>query len=558
MFDTTYELDDQNEKIDQGGQVREVEKVEKVGQAIKRQRIKTRLHPKTNRNYTFSLPLKLFMLLAFILLSSHIILPHQVRAETEDKLKKINSFVEEQQRISKIPGLSVVIVEKGESVFQKGFGYADRQTKEPVTGETLFEIGSTTKAFTALAILQLEERGLLQRGDDVSDYIPWLKLTYNGEPQSITLDQFLYHTSGVAFDTIGLIPETNTEDALEVTVKALLDKPLNRKPGVSYEYATINYDVLGLVIETVARMPYDEYIKQFILEPLDMSDTLVGLHQIETGDFFDASKMATGHKIGFMRPRAYESPIYRGNVPAGYLISNTGDIAKWLNLQVGALTSDAIDSAIIQASHTPDETVEPLALDSHYAAGWVVEGRNGQTHVTHEGSNPNFSSYFILRPDEQVGIAVLSNMNSTFAKAIGEGLMSIWEDQDMPAPHTDAYQILDQILTVANIVVVCLGVFGLIATVVMCKKLARGKRRWMGFTSARTILFILLALLASAVAAAVIMAPQLLLGGLPWSFIHVWAPISVTVTLYTVLATCVIVLIHGWLFLFTRKARGHY
>lgn len=494
---------------------------------------------------------KLALLLLFMLLAVHSFFPHQALAETEDKLQKITRFIEEQQSISKIPGLSVVLVEKGETILQQGFGLADIQSQKPVTSETLFEIGSTTKAFTALAILQLEEQGLLHRSDDVSSYIPWLKLRYKGEPQNITLNQLLHHTSGIPYDSIALIPETNAENALEATVKTLLEKPLNRLPGSSYEYATINYDVLGLVIETVSKMPFDQYVKQFILEPLEMADTYVGLHQLNESN---SPKMAAGYKIGFMQPRVLESPVYRGNTPAGYLITNAEDIAKWLKLQAGGKDSNVFNPDILRASHIADETVKPLAPDSYYAAGWVVENRNGISYISHAGQNPNFSSHIVLKPDEQVGVAVLANMNSTFPAAIAEGVMRIWEDQAVPAPHTDFYLILDQILTVANVIIVCLGATGFILIAVMCKKLASRKRKWTRATPARTILFSLLTL---SLVAVVIMAPQLVLGvgGLPLPVINVWTPVSVVVTLYSVLAACILAWICRLFFLFTRNAQ---
>ena len=156
--------------------------------------------------------LKKVILLIAIFLSLTILIP-SIHADSNDKIQKIEQFVEEQQKMSQIPGISLVIVEKGEIVYQKGFGYADIEEKKPVTSNTLFELASTSKAFTGLAILQLEEEGLLKRTDDVRKYIPWLELEYKGEPQTITIDQLLYHTSGIASNTIVHIPESNADNA---------------------------------------------------------------------------------------------------------------------------------------------------------------------------------------------------------------------------------------------------------------------------------------------------------------------------------------------------------
>ncbi|WP_328165889.1 serine hydrolase domain-containing protein [Cytobacillus praedii] len=309
---------------------------------------------------------KLCLLMILIILAASGFTPNIAKADSSEKIRKIEQFVEQQKNISKIPGISLVIVEKGKTVYQKGFGYADVKAKTPVTSNTLFEIGSTTKAFTGLAILQLEKEGILKRSDDVQKYIPWLKLKYNGEPQTITLNQLLHHTSGIAFNSITQIPESNADNALNSNVRTLLHQQLNRKPGSSFEYATINYDVLGLVIEIVTKQPYDIYMKKQILEPIGMKDTFVGLHQVQS------SEMASGYKIGFMRERTYTPPIYRGNVPAGYIISNTNDIAKWMKLQLRNDPSNVIDKQLIQELHIPDQSVEPFDKDTYYGSGWAV------------------------------------------------------------------------------------------------------------------------------------------------------------------------------------------
>lgn len=305
---------------------------------------------------------RICMLMIAVILVVSGFTPKIANAESSEKIQKIDKFVEKQRSISKIPGISVVIVEKGETVYQNSFGYADVKAKTPVTSNTLFEIGSTTKAFTGLAILQLEKEGLLKRSDDVRKYIPWLELKYNGDPQTVTLNQLLYHTSGIASNSITQIPESNADNALELTVRKLLNQQLNRKPGSSWEYATINYDILGLVIENITKQPYDIYMKKQVLEPIGMKDSFVGLHQVQS------TKMASGYKIGFMQEQSYTPPIYRGNIPAGYLISNTNDIAKWMKLQLGNDSSNAIDKQIIQESHIPDQSVEPFDKDTYYAA----------------------------------------------------------------------------------------------------------------------------------------------------------------------------------------------
>ncbi|MDM5250513.1 serine hydrolase domain-containing protein [Lysinibacillus sp. G4S2] len=465
-------------------------------------------------------------------------------ADSNDKIHKIEQFVEEQMEISQIPGISVVIVEKGKTVYQKGFGYADVKEKIPVTSQTLFELASTSKAFIGLAILQLEKEGLLKRTDDVRKYIPWLELEYEGEPQTITINQLLHQTSGIASNTIVHIPESNAENALELTVRTLLDQPLNRKPGSSFEYATINYDVLGLVIENVSKQSYDLYIKEQLLEQIGMKDSYVGLHQVQSDE------LATGYKIGFMREQEYTPPIYRGNIPAGYIVSNTNDIAKWLNLQLGAIQNDTISKQTIEQSHIPDQSVEPILQDTYYASGWRVEEKNDKRYIWHDGANPTFSSYFIMQPDEQIGVAILSNMDTTFTTAIGKSVMDLWEGNNVNLDHTDGYQEVDKVLTILCIIIGCLGIIFSILLLRNLWKFKRKQRAWALLKGKRIFLFVFHSLFVAVILILVMVAPKIF--NMNWEYIKVWGPTSISV-IYSGIATIIIYYLFVLWLIITKK-----
>ncbi|MET4559569.1 CubicO group peptidase (beta-lactamase class C family) [Lysinibacillus parviboronicapiens] len=491
--------------------------------------------------------LKMYICMIVMIFALNGLMPQIAKADATEKIQKIEQFVEAQRAISKIPGLSLVIVEKGETVYQKGFGYANVEDKIPVTAQTLFEIGSTTKAFTGLAILQLEKEGLLERTDDVRKYIPWLELTYNGQVRTITINQLLYHTSGIASNTIAHIPESEADNAIELTVKTLLNQHLNRIPGSSFEYATINYDVLGLVIEKITKQPYEMYIKQQILEPVNMNDTFVGLQQVQSAE------LATGYKIGLMREQKYSPPIYRGNVPAGYIVSNTNDIAKWLNLQLGISQIYPIGKKIIQASHIPDQSVEPFDKDTYYASGWGVMEKDEKQYILHAGENPTFTSYFIMQPDEQLGVAILSNMNTSYTTAIGQGVMDLWEGKNVNNNHADNYQKLDKIVTIVCMTLFVLGAFFSIFSLLIVRKLYRKQRMRVSFNTKRILLLFIHSVIVAAILTLMILFPKILLEGLPWGFIKVWGPSSISVLFYSVIVTSVMYYLFGLLLIVTKK-----
>lgn len=496
----------------------------------------------------YSVKMSLLMIAALMFLYSFA--PHIANAESSAAIGKIEEFVAQQQELSHIPGLAVVIVEKGETVYQKGFGYANPETNSPVTADTLFEIGSATKAFTGLAILQLENEGLLKRSDDVRTYIPWLELTYNGQPQTITLSQLLHHTSGIPSNSITQIPESNAENALELTVKTLLGQQLNRELGSSFEYATINYDVLGLVIETVTKQPYDQYMKQHLLEPIGMENTFVGLHQVQS------SEIAAGHKLGFRKAQPYTPPVYRGNIPAGYIVSNANDIAKWMNLQLGSDSSIKFDRELIQQSHIPDQSVAPFDKDTYYASGWGIVEKDNKSYWFHAGENPTFTSYFIMQPDQQLGVAVMSNLNTTFTTAIAQGVLDLWEGSDITGTHTYSYQKLDQIVSILCITVAGFGVLFILLLLLIMRKLVKKQRIRVEINVKSSLLFVVHTLLVAAVVSITILFPKMMLGGLPWALIKVWAPTSITVLLYSVITVSIIFYMLGLLHMFTKKTKS--
>ncbi len=137
---------------------------------------------------------------------------------------------------------------------------------------------------------------------------------------------------------------------MEKTAKGLKGVELSHKPGSTFEYATINYDVLGYIIEQASGQPYEQYMAEHVFKQLDMSNTYAGRHAGDDGD------VSSGFKIGFLKARAYDAPEYRGNTPAGYIITNAEDVSKWLRSQLNH--SDGDISRLIEQSHLPDKSVK--------------------------------------------------------------------------------------------------------------------------------------------------------------------------------------------------------
>ena len=190
----------------------------------------------------------------------------------------IDADVQAQMVEMHLPGLALGIVRRDQIVHLHGFGVADPSGRA-VTSQTPFIIGSTTKSFTALAIMQLVEAGQLDLDAPVQRYLPWFRVADAAASAHMTLRELLNHTSGLPASA-GYQPIFNVETgslALEDGVRSLSTVQLDRPLGASYEYCNANYNILGLIVQSVAGQPYGQYVEDHIFVPLDMQHSFTSL-----------------------------------------------------------------------------------------------------------------------------------------------------------------------------------------------------------------------------------------------------------------------------------------
>jgi len=480
-----------------------------------------------------------------------------IGAETlsQTEMDKIESWVHKNIKDGKIPGASVVIIRGNETIYSKGFGYADIDEQRSVTPETLFEIGSTSKAFTGLALLKLESEGKIDFDQSVKSYLPWFQMKYEGDHKGesidgtvdITLNQLMHQTSGIPFKSIGDIPAGNSSDAIERTVRTQVGKYLDFFPGEHYQYATINYDILGLIIEEVSGMSFEEYISENVLEKLELNNTYLTREEALQYD------MSKGYKLGFLKPREYEAPMYRGNLPAGYFIMNSDDVAKWLKIQIGTQVPEQFDENLISLSHIQDRTVSPDYDGSSYAVGWKVY-QSGGGEFSHGGSNPNYSSQFVFRPEEQIAIGVLANLNSTYTVSLAEGLMDIMQKEGLPETDEDLYKNVDNASFMIFSVSIALALITLLFSLGVIKDFIKGERKLSSFKMKNLYSMFLSTLFIGFIGYCLYSAPNVLFWNLPWDFVFVWAPSSFIPAIVTLWSAIVLFGIYfQMIFYFPKK-----
>ncbi len=317
---------------------------------------------------------------------------------------------------------------------------------------------------------------------------------------------------------------------------------LDSDPGKIFQYATINYDILGLIIEKVTGDTYENYMEQAILKPMGLNNTYL---------FRDESinhRIANGYKMGFLKARLYEAPIYRGNKPAGYIISNGEDMAKWLKIQMGTMDELNFDKDIISKSHDANKILDARANEILYAGGWYLEG-NGQ--IYHDGMNPNYSSYIRFNKKEKIGLAVLSNISSNHVSNIGLGINGILHGEYVRKNIRDFNKYLDILAVV--IIVICgfiiIGTLFLIIRILL--DIFRGQRyfKFKGSKCSIKLIFSLVFILGLSYCI-YLLGKVLQVSG---PVIFVWRPSSLRIGLYSLYVTICFVYLYFILAYFFKK-----
>ncbi|MEO1515842.1 MAG: cyclic peptide export ABC transporter [Bacteroidota bacterium] len=438
--------------------------------------------------------------------------------EALESWDKIDKEIEDLMSEGDIPGLSLVIIKDGQSYIQT-YGYADLEAERPVDAKTLFELGSSSKAFSALAVGRLVQEGRLQLDDLVTEYLPWLELRHEGQVVPVSIGQLLHHTSGIPWHTISEIPESVADDALEQTVRLLVGSELDSRPGEEYAYATINYDVLALVVQEMTQRPFEQYLQDIIAD--------IGMTQTSLGEPTVASSMAKGYRQGFFQPRPYEAPQYRGNWAAGYVISNAEDMAKWLRFQMGQVAEEL--HPLAEWSHERDASV-PLHNMSAYAKGWNI-ALDGTGNIYHGGLNPNFTSYVIFRPEQQLGVAVMANSSSNFTYTIGYNAMEILNGEE-PDRKYDPDSGIDSTLSMITIMLIAFVIVVLAFIGWVLRDIFRSQRRYEEVSLDKLIKLGTSVLYLAPFVFGVYLMPHALVD-FSWEAIFVWMPSSLAPLLYT-------------------------
>lgn len=300
----------------------------------------------------------------------------------------------------RLPGAVITVVEGDQVLFQKGYGLADRERRRPFSPETTVRAASITKTVTALAILQLSERGLLKLDDNILTFMPWLRT--NADAKAVTISHLLTHTGG--YDETSFRYYSASEgQSLESVIRGEIAKRVEA-PGTRITYSNFGFLLLGRIVEVVSGQSYDTYVQENILTPLQMRQSSVRQpipqslrENLARSYFFDQ---------GFVPIE----PQYRFDISAGGLTTTASDMSHYLM----ALLSQGVyfGASVLQPSTV--DLMKAQQFTNHPALpGWTYgfseRFENGHRVLMHGGNFRDAASLVVLVPDKNLGFFLSFN-----------------------------------------------------------------------------------------------------------------------------------------------------
>lgn len=471
---------------------------------------------------------KLFMFVAMLWIAFSASAQSINELDTSAVEDEIKTVIDDYLKRSELPGAAVLVIKNGKTIVKHYSGFADIERQRHVNNNTVFELGSVSKGFTGALVQYFVNQDQLDLSHSVSHYLPWFKVTYEGQDVEVTVAQLLAHTSGIRFETIGDIPQSSSPDALKNTVEAVIRKhqSLRSYPGTEFHYATINYNLLGRIIEVISGGSFERAVNERLLKPLSLDEVYVW-------QAANNEQMAQGYKQAWFSQRAYQAPDYRGNVPAGYFLASIDGMEKWVNALLGIAPISPEYESVLAASLVPDYKVNGQFSNSFYASGWNVSYQH-ETRVFHDGSNPTFSSAVFLLPERQSGVVVLTNTNSSLplvlAREIGKVMHPTVNEDLTPASQLKADRNVKFDRTASTLIIS----FSLIAVLLLGLMLIRIKDLFVGkfYLSVKpfTVLsaFVAASFFVIYLAYAIYLSPYVFMDKLNWDFIFIWGPETLT------------------------------
>ena len=319
----------------------------------------------------------------------------------------------------KVHGTALAVIQNGEVVFSKGYGYRDISKKLPVDPQTLFPIGSASKAFTATALGILVDKGCLDWDTPLKNFLPEFDMFDPLAASHITPRDLLCHRSGLGGHNMPWFGSACTRQELVKRI-AYLEPNLDFRTG--FQYQNLMFVAAGHLVERLSGLTWEEFVTKEIFNPLGMSSSNFSVDLLKK--HFNASR-----PYRVENGEILEIPYANLDIvgPAGSINSNLEDMTRWVQLQLSEGDFNGqkiISSPVLHEIHTPQMLIKngffgplsqyPDMFMDKYAMGWFVQNYRGHTLVHHGGHIDGFAAFISFCPEQKSGVIFLSNDNRTF------------------------------------------------------------------------------------------------------------------------------------------------
>lgn len=387
-----------------------------------------------------------------------------LRAESQESdVAEVEEWLEEHvpkyMEQAKMPGFSIAVVKDDKTIYAEGFGSRDPKKNLPATADTLFGIGSITKSFVAVAIMQLVEQGRIRLDDPVSKHIPF-EIGMPDKP--ITIHHLLTHSLGIPnlatsnvalYRGLGLdtgVPYGSSKDFYRF-VNGAQDEVVD-EPGKRFFYHNGAWRLLGHIVQEKSGMPFHRYVKEMVIDPLGMHRTTLDTDKFESDSdhIVPHLKGANGKNkpADFPYPNPNENHEFSFSSAAGGIVSSANEMTRYINahIRLGALTTGQLASKeSLQRMHS----LQIQTPDGHYGRkgyGYglaVTPDFLGHRMISHGGSIIVSTAYMAIVPDRKIGVILMGNSSGMPYSTIAESVLAILMGKD-PAESVPALRIKER------------------------------------------------------------------------------------------------------------------
>ncbi len=317
-----------------------------------------------------------------------------------------------------VPGVAVAVVRDGEVIYLKGHGVKSLDADGPVTPDTLFPIGSCTKAFTTTAMAILVDEGKMGWDDHVRKHLSYFHLSDPLADREVTLRDLICHRTGLA--SHDLLWYRSPWSPEEVVRRAGL-LPLDRPFRTTFQYQSTMFTAAGLAVGSASGQPWQDFVQKRLFDPLGMTASC-----FTSTAAAKSVDRAVGHRLNRLgRPEVVDYYPEEVPDPAGSIHSTARDLAQWAIFQLGDGRWGGrriVSAANLAETHTPqmvirlegiERELHPETVQMSYGMGWVLEDYRGVGLCSHAGAIDGFRAHITLVPEKKIGIVLLNNLQAT-------------------------------------------------------------------------------------------------------------------------------------------------